>query len=467
MNASQARFAEWARTSALPLFDEIARSVPSLALRASDGTLVRGRDGVQPEASAIRIAIETRGNVLGTLASEETVHASLVEVLASELTRRFTTETDLEDVLETLAQCYEELNLLYRLASSVQTEDDFASDCRILLGETVDTLDERSVVLMLRDGGHDFVETAASGGREVSDAVRAVGRNRELLDQVRSAPAPEEKGSRSVRIAGASPFGRTILPYLAVPVYDRDGIGGAVVAVHGLDEPPIESGEMKLLECLAAKLSSTLIHRQLQNELKDMLFNTVRCLVAAIEAKDAYTRGHSERVYELSIELGRRLGLSPADLQTLTWSSLLHDIGKIAIPGEILAKPGRLTDEEFEIIKTHPERGCVVLEPIPQLRAVLPGIRHHHERVDGRGYPDGLAGAEIPLLARIIAVADTYDAMVSTRAYRKPRSFEFAVDEVRRSAGTQLDPTIVDAFLELIDAGRVGPGVEPVARDAA
>jgi HD-GYP domain-containing protein (c-di-GMP phosphodiesterase class II) len=180
-----------------------------------------------------------------------------------------------------------------------------------------------------------------------------------------------------------------------------------------------------------------------------MLFHTVRGLVAAIDAKDEYTRGHSERVHHVSILIAKRLGLSAEEIRRVSWAAMLHDVGKIAIGRSILHKPGKLTDDEYETIKTHPVRGCRVLEPIPQLREILPGIRHHHERWDGRGYPDGLRGEEIPLTSRIIAIADTFDAIVSTRAYREARSLEFALEEIGRNAGIQFDAQIVPVFLAL------------------
>ena len=233
-------------------------------------------------------------------------------------------------------------------------------------------------------------------------------------------------------------------------------------------EPRPETGEVRLLEVLAGQLSGASTTRELFTEIKGVLFSTVKSLVAAIDAKDAYTKGHSHRVYAMSVRIGERFGLSEDVLQTLTWSALLHDVGKIAIPHRILCKPGRLTPEEFEIIKTHPERGCLVIQPIPQFRSLLPGIRHHHERFDGRGYPDGLAGRDIPLMARIIAVADTFDAMVSTRAYRDARPFDDAIREIRDSAGTQLDPDIAAAFLDLVERGEItAPEVPTPVPEAA
>jgi HD-GYP domain-containing protein (c-di-GMP phosphodiesterase class II) len=238
-------------------------------------------------------------------------------------------------------------------------------------------------------------------------------------------------------------------------VRTRAAVNGYVGVFRRGGAEPFETGELRLLECLSQELSHTAITRDLLRELQEMLFNTVRSLVAAIDAKDEYTRGHSERVFRVSVALGERLGLPPEQLQALSWAALLHDVGKIAIQRDILNKPARLSEEEYRTIQSHPARGCRVLEPIPQLRSVLPAIRHHHERFDGTGYPDGLAGEAIPRLSRIIAVADTYDAITSTRAYRQARTASFAREQITRGAGTQFDPQVARVFVEMLDAGQL------------
>jgi putative nucleotidyltransferase with HDIG domain len=169
-------------------------------------------------------------------------------------------------------------------------------------------------------------------------------------------------------------------------------------------------------------------------------------LVFAIEAKDIYTRGHSERVSRYAMLIAERLQIDEAQKDVLKWASILHDIGKIGIPESILNKPSRLDDDEFNVIKGHPKKGHDILQPLEQLATCLPGILHHHERYDGKGYPHGLKGEEIPFLARIIAVADTFDAITSTRAYRSANGAEKALGIVDDVAGTQLDPVVVEAF---------------------
>jgi HD-GYP domain-containing protein (c-di-GMP phosphodiesterase class II) len=172
-------------------------------------------------------------------------------------------------------------------------------------------------------------------------------------------------------------------------------------------------------------------------------------LINSLEAKDRYTKGHSGRVAQYAALLARGMGYDEEGLHRVEQAALLHDIGKLAIPDAILNKPGKLTPEELEFVKSHPARGCAIIQSIDSLSDKVPGIRHHHEWIDGSGYPDGLAGEEIPLDARIIAVADVYDAMTSLRAYRQPLTREAAVDHLRREAGAHLDPGLVELFVDL------------------
>ncbi len=179
------------------------------------------------------------------------------------------------------------------------------------------------------------------------------------------------------------------------------------------------------------------------------LHDSLRALVKALEAKDPYTKEHSERVTSLALDLAQLMGLSESDIESLRFAGHLHDIGKVGIQDHILLKPGKLTREEYEVIKKHPLIGAEIVGHISLLKEEVLIIKHHHERWDGKGYPDGLAGEDIPLLARILAVADTYDAMTSNRPYRPPLPHEVALEEIRKNAGTQFDPHIAEAFLEL------------------
>jgi len=190
------------------------------------------------------------------------------------------------------------------------------------------------------------------------------------------------------------------------------------------------------------------LERHDQN-LREMFIDTTKALAAAIDAKDPYTRGHSQRVAQISLEIAKEMGQSPSEQQKVNIAALLHDVGKIGIEDHILKKPSQLTDEEYGVIKQHPRWGAMIMGHITQLKEVVPAIQHHHERLDGSGYPEGLAGDQIPLLARIIAVADTFDAMTTDRLYQKGMEPQFVVSKLHEWKGSRYDPTVVDAMTRI------------------
>ena len=182
-----------------------------------------------------------------------------------------------------------------------------------------------------------------------------------------------------------------------------------------------------------------------------MSMQIVQTLVKTIDAKDSYTNGHSARVAQYSVMLAKRMGFKEEELGRLEYTALLHDVGKIGVSDAILNKKGKLTEEEYAIIKEHSEIGAQILSTITELPDVAVGARYHHERYDGKGYPDGLKGEEIPLFARIIAVADSYDAMTSKRSYRDALPQELVRQEITRGIGTQFDPRIAKLMLIIMD----------------
>ena len=195
--------------------------------------------------------------------------------------------------------------------------------------------------------------------------------------------------------------------------------------------------------------------KQAAAENRDLFLGSIRMLAAAIDEKDPYTHGHSGRVAKYSMLVGQQLGLPAAELDKLRISALLHDVGKIGVDDRVLKKPGMLTPEEFDLMKQHPSKGANIMRPVAQLKEMLPGIELHHEHMDGGGYPQGLCGDEIPMMARIIAVADTLDAMTTNRPYQTALELEFAMDRIRALAGTKFDPAVVDALDRAIRAGKL------------
>lgn len=184
---------------------------------------------------------------------------------------------------------------------------------------------------------------------------------------------------------------------------------------------------------------------------KDILEMSVRALLKALECKDDYTFGHSMRVAFYSLQLGKEYGLSDEELYDLELAALFHDIGKIGVPDSVLLKPARLDEEEFLKMKKHPELSAEILKGFAPFEEAAKFAKHHHERYDGRGYPDGMAGEDIPLYSRIILIADTFDAMTSTRPYRKGLPYEVAFEELREFAGSQFDPNLVEYFIKAME----------------
>jgi len=194
------------------------------------------------------------------------------------------------------------------------------------------------------------------------------------------------------------------------------------------------------------------------DENRQLFLGTVKALAAAIDGKDPYTRGHSERVSRVSMAIAQRLGLPDDECEKIRVSALLHDVGKIGIDDKILKKPSALTDEEFEIMKQHPQKGYKIMSQIPAIKEFLPGMYMHHEMVNGQGYPQGLKGDEIPLMGLIVAVADTFDAMTTDRPYQKAMIFEDAVKRIQSFVGTRYDAGVVAAFTEACEDGQIRPG---------
>ena len=238
-------------------------------------------------------------------------------------------------------------------------------------------------------------------------------------------------------------------------------------------QKPFTREDLYLADALAANVSAGIESAELFRQQRELFLNTITILAQAVELRDDCTGSHTARVTRYAELLGRRLNLSHADLQCLRFGTPLHDIGKIGIDDAILRKPGGLTAEEFKIMQTHTVKGAAILSTVPDLAPLIPIVRSHHERWDGRGYPDGLVGEAIPRLARIVAVADTFDAMTSDRPYRKGMPPEIAFAELERQSGKQFDPQGVEAFLAIRDrvlqvmqeqAGPIGPGIlEPAA----
>lgn len=217
------------------------------------------------------------------------------------------------------------------------------------------------------------------------------------------------------------------------------------------DRPGFEERERTLLTICASQIAASLDNSRLYRQQKEQYLQTIRAFAAVIDARDPYTRGHSEAVMRYAVRLAEDLGLDNARIELIRYGALLHDIGKIGVRDEVLLKPGRLTEEEMEAMEAHPRIGADILRYIQALRPVIPMVEHHHERFDGHGYPRRLYGENISPEARILAIADSFDAMTSERAYRRAMPLEQAMAELRRGRGAQWDAAYIDAFLLLLE----------------
>jgi response regulator RpfG family c-di-GMP phosphodiesterase len=240
---------------------------------------------------------------------------------------------------------------------------------------------------------------------------------------------------------------------MVVPMVQYSRKIGTIAVVRSQDKPGYTPSDLQLLTVFSSHIASSLQNARLYTKMKTLNREVISSYAQAVEAKDIYTRGHSERVATYARSLGQVLGLSSQELDTLYMAGILHDIGKIGIPDSILNKPGKLTFDEYNVMKSHPQVGRDILSRVTSFKEILPIVYHHHERVDGKGYPDGLRGSEIPFLARVVSVVDSCEAMTSDRAYRNA----LPAGEVRcileAGAGTQWQEDLVRQWLVLLDSG--------------
>ena len=345
---------------------------------------------------------------------------------------------------ETLER-YKEINVLYEIAAKLAATLDTADVARLVLAETQRIICSDFIQVMILNEKTGQLDISAASAADNSKAGRffidmgiarqvAFSGTAEIIDNVDSDP----------RLSHRNQTGSLL--YAPLKIQDR------VIGVIGLSSyipAKYTSGDLKLLSAIALHAALAIENAKLYEQLREDFINTVRSLAEAIEKRDPYTGDHTRRVMEYSLAIGARLNLLPGQLKQLEMAAILHDIGKIGVRDSILLKPDRLTDDEFAEIKRHAGLGAEILRHIKPLVDILPGIKQHHERFDGKGYPEQIAGEGIHLLARIIAVADAFDAMLTDRPYRKGLPFEKALQELAANAGTQFDPQVVDAFMQV------------------
>ncbi|HOF18591.1 MAG TPA: HD domain-containing protein [Phycisphaerae bacterium] len=364
-------------------------------------------------------------------------------------------QSELTTLSTNLSTTYEELNLLYGISGSMKVTGRPEEFLRHICDELLEVMNiscAAALVYPHPPAVEEELLVVAGPGDLNAQQIR-------LLAGAYVAPKLARSGRGIVenhfRADPASGLGRAVADFVAAPLIAERHPIGMLIGINKQSmallpgQTGFDSVDLKLIGSIANQTAVFLANHRLYADLQDLLMGVLYALTSSIDAKDPYTCGHSQRVAMISRRLAQSCGLPAARVETIYLAGLLHDIGKIGVPEAILRKPGRLSDEEYEQIKLHPMRGAKILEGIRQLEAVIPGVLMHHERLDGRGYPQGLLAEQVPLEGRIVCLADCFDAMTSERTYRKALPMETVVEEIRKHAGTQFDANLVEKFLAM------------------
>lgn len=347
---------------------------------------------------------------------------------------------------DSLQSRIKEISLVNQITQESTLSQNLSKVLNLILNCAVDThVDTGSIMLL--DRNHDLVVRAASNENLIGKRIKFgqgiagwVAKEKKPLVLIDGIDDPRFSKSHQERVKDS----------VSVPIMLGTKVVGVLNLTATRKKHHFTSRDLEFLTTLANQAAGAIYNAQIFEELRNNYFSTIQALAEAIDAKDPYTHGHSARVAEYAVMMAKEAGMTLEEMESLQTAAYLHDIGKIGIPEAILTKPGCLSREEYQIIRTHPEIGARILAPVNFKGDVVPIVRHHHERVDGDGYPDRLKGRRIPYEARILAVADSFDAMTSLRAYRPPRDFESAKAELKRCAGEQFDKEVVNLFLKAI-----------------
>ncbi|MDD5459312.1 MAG: HD domain-containing protein [Phycisphaerae bacterium] len=383
----------------------------------------------------------------------------LLDSFHREFEAKCKSEQHIDAISEELSQVYEELVLLHKLGVNMKLTEAEANFLQMAADSLTEVVPVEGIAVLLRrtiEGRDKLVLTAGLGLIDLDDDSSEI-----LFERLRKELTSGREALLDSEVD--SPFRYHWPPginnIIAVPFLgtgsrkddDERNLIGMMVAVNRRGKADFDSPDVKLFNSIANSCAVFVENGKLFMDIKELFIGSLRALTSSIDAKDQYTRGHSERVAFISKWLAERLDgeykMSPEQIHTVYLAGLLHDIGKIGIGETVLCKEQKLTNEEYDIIKSHPAVGAGILEQIKQMRNIIPGVLCHHERLDGKGYPQGLKGENIPLIGRIVAVADTFDAMTSKRTYRDAMSLDKALSLIKEAAGTQLDEKIVDTFI--------------------
>ncbi|MCJ7778309.1 MAG: HD-GYP domain-containing protein [Sedimentisphaerales bacterium] len=396
----------------------------------------------------------------------DVMFSEMLELMAENFQSAIKIENEVEKIGTELAHTYEELVLLHKLSTNMKvTEHDvnflqMACDCltELVLVEGIAVLLEKTV-----EGEKRTMVVAGSGLIDMDERMSALLHSR-LADEINN--GKEALLDSDVYSPLKYEWPETIRNIIAVPLCGKErpdsnlshqikngtSIIGSMVAINRVDKPDFDSTDVKLFNSVACGCAVFIENGRLFNDLKELFIGSLRALTSSIDAKDKYTRGHSERVAFISRWIAEKFAeketLDQEKIYKIYLAGLMHDIGKIGIDEAVLRKEGPLTEHDLELIRSHPSIGASILNVIKQMRDIVPGVLSHHERIDGKGYPQGLSGEQIPLTAKIVGLADSFDAMTSKRTYRDAKTIEQALAEIEKGLDKQFDRTVGGVFLD-------------------
>jgi hypothetical protein len=386
------------------------------------------------------------------LKQQHSVSAPVLERLLSLAASHLATTADvdytnheLDSLAGELDAVYEEVSLLHDVARHLRISLDPSELASLCLNRLHRSLGGAGCAVLLKDSNRE-ARFSVSGCMPLNEHTFP-----QLLDLFDEHDWSRPLVRNHFQANGLSDAFPDLDNFVIASVLDGPDPLGWIVAVNSMDHAEFGSVEASLISSIAMILGTHVRNTLLFLEQEDLLVSFVSSLVSSLDAKDSYTRGHSERVALVARRLSREIGLSAREQESVHLSSLLHDIGKIGVSDAVLQKPGSLSTSEFDELKRHPVIGAEILSGLKNLRHIIPGVRHHHETFDGVGYPDGLSGTRIPLMARILAVADSYDAMRSDRPYRDGLPLDRVENILAKGSGRQWDPDLIRAYFAARD----------------
>lgn len=403
-----------------------------------EGKVILGNDIEDPICK--EYPIELGGEIIGVVKGGDQASsiAALISLLASQ-------ELEKRDLGRETLEKYKEISVMYNITEKLAASLDPKEVAQLVIEEIRKLIKADNISVMILNNDSNMCEILAASGREFSPKLPIepgkgiagsilLSGKAEIINDVNSDPR---------YIGGAM----KISSLICAPLKIKDRVIGTV-NLSSFQPVNYKAEDMKILSAVTLQAAAAIENARLYDRLKDTFLTTVYTLAETIEKRDPYTGGHTKRVMHYSIAMGEVMGLTGKEIEKLGLSAILHDVGKIGIRDNVLLKEDKLGDEEFRLIKMHTTYGKEVLKHVKYFKDIIPGVLNHHERYDGKGYPEGLKGEEIDIIARIIAVADAYDAMTTDRPYRKALSYKDATEEIKKCSGTQFDPVVVEAFIK-------------------